>query len=183
MITTTIAKIREHGPCENGWKKLLAHLGKTEADDEPLALLTILDSNGLDDAIWSFRALPEHNAKWRHYAVDCVEHVKHLITDPRSLEALRIARLHADGLATDEQLTRARRAATAAADAATAAAKAATAATSEATCAATYATAATTAATTYAAAAAATYAAAVACAYARATERKWQANRLREYIS
>lgn len=198
MITTTLAKIREHGPCASGWRKLLAHLGKTKADDEPLALLTILDSNGLDDAIWSFRTLPEHSATWRHYTVDCVERVKHLIKDPRSLEALRVARLHADGLVTDEQLEQARKAADTAADtaatassatyAATAATYAATAAYAyayadayaDATAAATAATAATTSEAAIGAAYAASYAAAI---VDRDAERKWQANRLREYLS
>ena len=174
MITTTLDKIREHRPCESGWKKLLAYLGKTEADDEPLALLTILESNGVEDAIWAFRALPEYSAKWRHYTVDCVERVQHLITDPRSLEALRVARLHADGLATDDQLTQACRAAAAIRDA-TAATYAATAAAY--------------AAAAYAAhdatAANATAAAIRDAAYAAATdaEREWQANRLKEYLS
>jgi hypothetical protein len=171
MITTTLAKIREYKPCTPGWTKLLAHLGKTKADYEPLALLTILDSNGLDDAIWSFRTLPEHSATWRHYTVDCVERIKHLIKDPRSLEALRVARLHADGLVTDEQLAQARKDATAAACAAATAAACAAAA-----CAA--ATAAACAAAT--AACAASYAAAI---VDRDAERKWQANRLREYLS
>ena len=38
MITTTLNRIREHKPCAEGWQKLLRHLGKTEADDEPLPL-------------------------------------------------------------------------------------------------------------------------------------------------
>jgi hypothetical protein len=48
---TTLNAIREHSPCADGWAKLLRHLGKTQADDEPLALTTILDSNGPDDAL------------------------------------------------------------------------------------------------------------------------------------
>jgi hypothetical protein len=48
---TTLNEIRGEGPCVYGWEKLLSHLGKTKADDEPLELLTILESNGLDDAI------------------------------------------------------------------------------------------------------------------------------------
>ena len=51
-MKTTLNKIRKHSPCADGWQKLLTSLGKTKADDEPLSLLTILDSNGLDDAIW-----------------------------------------------------------------------------------------------------------------------------------
>ena len=54
--TTTLAEIRAHSPCQNGWAKLLAHLGKSKADDEPLELLAILESNGLDDALWCLRA-------------------------------------------------------------------------------------------------------------------------------
>jgi hypothetical protein len=53
---TTLNKIRQHSPCKDGWGKLLRSLGKTEADDEPLSLITILDSNGLDDALWCLRA-------------------------------------------------------------------------------------------------------------------------------
>ena len=34
-MKTTLNKIREHSPCESGWRKLLAHLGKTKSDDEP----------------------------------------------------------------------------------------------------------------------------------------------------
>ena len=41
-MKTTLAAIREHGPCADGWAKLLRHLGKTSADAEPLMLLTIL---------------------------------------------------------------------------------------------------------------------------------------------
>jgi hypothetical protein len=104
VICTTLNEIREHGPCPEGWQKLLLHLGKTQADDEPLPLLTVLDSNGLDDALWCLRAVPEHNALWRHYAVDCAERVAHLLTDDRSREALRVARRHALGEATDEEL-------------------------------------------------------------------------------
>jgi len=37
--------------CAEGWKKLLAHLGKTQADDEAISILTILESSGLDDAL------------------------------------------------------------------------------------------------------------------------------------
>jgi hypothetical protein len=104
MSTTTLNAIRAHGPCADGWSKLLRHLGKTQADDEPLALVTILDSNGLDDALWCLRAMPEHNKHWRLYAVWCARQVQHLMTDARSLTALDVAERHANGLATDAEL-------------------------------------------------------------------------------
>jgi len=124
--TTTLAKIREHSPCEDGWRKLLSHLGKTKADDEPLALTTILDSNGLDDALWCLRTMPEHDRHWRLYAVWCARQVQHLMTDARSPAALDVAERHANGEATNAELAAARAAARAAAgDAARAAAWAA----------------------------------------------------------
>ena len=118
MIYTTLNRIREHGPCSDGWAKLLRHLGKTQADDEPLALGTILKSNGLDDALWCLRAVDERQREMRLYAVWCARQVQHLITDPRSLAALDVAERHANGDATDEELGAARAAARDAASAA-----------------------------------------------------------------
>ena len=118
MITTTLNAIRAHNPCADGWKKLLAHLGKTQPDDEPLPFATILDSNGLADALWCCRAAPEHSKTWRLYAVWCARQVQHLMTDPRSLAALDVAERHAHGLATDAELAAAGAAAGAAARAA-----------------------------------------------------------------
>ncbi len=111
MINTTLNKIRAHGPCEDGWRKLLKHLGKTEADDEPLPLLTVLDSNGLDDCLWCLRSVPEHDREWRLFAVWCARKVQHLMTDPRSLAALDVAERFANGTATAEELAAARDAA------------------------------------------------------------------------
>ena len=130
MICTTLNRIREHGPCAPGWKKLLAHLGKTTADDEPLAFAEILKSNGLDDALWCLRAEPQHSREWRLFAVRCARRVQHLMTDPRSIAALDVAERHAGRLATDDELAAAGAAARAAAgaaagDAARAAARAA----------------------------------------------------------
>ena len=126
MIHTTLNKIREHGPCADGWAKLLRHLGKTQADDEPLALATILDSNGVDDALWCLRSVDGHDREMRLFAIWCARQVRHLMTDPRSVAALDVAERHANGQATDDDLAAAMVAAWAAAgDAAGAAAWAA----------------------------------------------------------
>ncbi len=103
-MKTTLNKIRAHSPCRGGWEKLLRNLGKTHADDDPLAITTILDSNGLDDALWCLRAVDGHQREMRLFAVDCARAVKHLMDDPRSVEALDVAERHADGQATDEEL-------------------------------------------------------------------------------
>jgi len=121
---TTLNKIREHGPCADGWAKLLRHLGKTQADDEPLSLVTILDSNGPDDALWCLRACDGIDREARLYAVWCARQVQHLMKDPRSLAALDVAERHANGNATDKELAAAWDAASAAArDAASVAAR------------------------------------------------------------
>ena len=103
-MKTTLNKIRDESPCAYGWKKLLAHLGKTQADDEPLSIITILDSNGLDDALWCLRAVENHDREIRLYAVWCARQVQHLMTDKRSLEALDVAERFANGLATADDL-------------------------------------------------------------------------------
>jgi hypothetical protein len=122
MITTTLNRIRAHGPCEDGWRKLLAGLGKTGPDDELLPFARIVEINGLDDALWCCRAEPQHDREWRLYAVWCARQVQHLMKDPRSIAALDVAERHANGMATDEELTVARKAARQAAWAAWAAA-------------------------------------------------------------
>ncbi len=108
MIYTTLNKIREYGPCEWGWKKLLAHLGKTQADDEPLPFATIVKSNGIGDALWCCRSAPEHDREWRLFAVWCGRQVQHLMSDPRSIDALDVAERYANGAATDGELSAAR---------------------------------------------------------------------------
>ena len=111
MINTTLNAIRFYNPCDDDWINLLAHLGKTQGDDEPLPFSTILDSNGLDDALWCCRAAPEHSKTWRLFAVWCARQVQHLMTDPRSLTALDVAERYANGAATDDELAAARDAA------------------------------------------------------------------------
>jgi hypothetical protein len=119
---TTLNKIRAHSPCADGWAKLLRHLGKTQTDDEPLALVTILDSKGLNDALWCLRACDGIDREARLYAVWCARQVQHLMTDPRSLAALDVAERHANAQATDDELAAASAAASAAAWAAASAA-------------------------------------------------------------
>jgi hypothetical protein len=118
MITTTLSAIRKHSPCEDGWKKLLSRLGKTRADDEPLLLTKILDSNGLDDALWCLCAVNGYEREIRLYAVWCARQVQHLMTDPRSIAALDVAERFARGEATKAKLEAARMDALSASDAA-----------------------------------------------------------------
>ena len=115
MITTTLNRIRSHGPCAEGWRKLLAHLGKTQADDEPLPFATILESNGIDDALWCCRAEPQHDREWRLFAAWCARQVLTTKSDPRSRAAVDFAERFAAGEASAEELSAARSAAESAA--------------------------------------------------------------------
>jgi hypothetical protein len=110
-MNTTLNKIKSCDPCKDGWEKLLASLNKTKADDEPLSMLHILKSNGLDDCIWAMRSLPEYDKEWRLFAVWCARQVQHLMTDERSIKAIDVAERFAHGNATSEELAAARAAA------------------------------------------------------------------------
>jgi hypothetical protein len=107
-MRTTLNQIRTYGPCRDGWEKLLRRLGKTAADDEPLWIDTILDYNGLDDALWCLRAVEGCDKEIRLYAVWCARRVQHLMTDPRSVAALDVAERHARNEASDKELKAAR---------------------------------------------------------------------------
>ena len=123
---TTLNAIRKHGPCKDGWGKLLQYLGRTQADNDPLPILTVLESNGLDDALWALRAVEGHDREIRLFAVWCARQVQHLMSDYRSVEALDVAERFANGEVSDVELAAARDAAwDAARDAAGAAAGAA----------------------------------------------------------
>jgi hypothetical protein len=119
-MQTTLNKIKEHSPCEEGWEKLLNHLNKTQSDDEPLDLRTILESNGVDDTIWAFRAVEGKDKEIRLFAADCAESVlpiyeKNYPDDKRPRLAIQAARDYANGLIPMEELDAARAAAWAAA--------------------------------------------------------------------
>ena len=113
----TLKAIKNHSPCLDGWQKLLKHLGKTKSDNKPLSLITILDSNGLDDALWCLRALPpEMDGKIRLFNCLIAERaLKYWEAvypdDKRPHEAIAVARRYVIGNADDATLNAARAAA------------------------------------------------------------------------
>ena len=117
-MKTTLTKIKQHSPCTEGWAKLLLFLNKTEADDEELLIKTILESNGVKDAIWALRAVEGYDREIRLMACDFAESVVHLANDDRSVNAIAVSRKYANGEATLEELDAAGVAAWAASDAA-----------------------------------------------------------------
>ena len=116
----TLNMIRAKSPCYDGWKKILKYLGKSGGDDEPLDLLTVLDSNGLDDALWVLDQTGCNPRLVRHFAAWCAEQVLPLFEaerpgDTRPRDAIAVA---LDDSATDGERAAAGAAARAAAGAA-----------------------------------------------------------------
>ncbi|MDC6668700.1 hypothetical protein OEZ84_28615, partial [Leclercia adecarboxylata] len=84
MLYTTLNDIKKNGPCgtarddSHGFRKLLTYLSKTKSDNEQLSFKTILESNGLEDAIWCLRAVDGYDREIRLFAVACARRVEHL---------------------------------------------------------------------------------------------------------
>jgi hypothetical protein len=83
------------------FNKLKLSLG---GKDKKIKLLTILESNGLDDAVWCFSALDGFDKQKRLFAVFCARQVQHLMKDEQSINAINVAEKFANGEATKEEL-------------------------------------------------------------------------------
>ena len=95
MKTTTLAIIKSHLPCAEGWRKLTKALGTTE-ETTVISYAQILESNGIDDAIWALRC---DKMLAVEYALTCAESVLPIFeaehpTDNRARAALESARLY-----------------------------------------------------------------------------------------
>jgi hypothetical protein len=125
----TLAKLRKHEACYSGYNKVVRMLqGKpfSEEDNEresyiryqhkeAISLVDIANNNGLDDALWCLRCIPDCDRDARLFAVWCARQVQHLMTDPRSLNALDVSERFASGESTEAELAAAMAAAWAAA--------------------------------------------------------------------
>jgi len=95
MLTTTLKEILKHDPCgkyckgKYGYTLLLKNLNKIDPDDDPLTVLQILESNGIEDAVWSLRCFD-----YRDYCLflaDVVELVLHIYENEHDDPAPRLA--------------------------------------------------------------------------------------------
>jgi hypothetical protein len=104
-LTTTFNLVREKSACTSGYKTLAKHLGGVDAygADTEINLLTILESNGFDDAVWSLRAtIQDADSIKRLIAADFAESVLHIFEskrqgDDRPRKAIQAARDFANG--------------------------------------------------------------------------------------
>ena len=114
-MKTTLRKIRAAGPCgvpledgqRVGYLKLKFLIGKGYGDDDtPIDITTIIDSNGVDYALWCLSAVDGHAREMLLYAYWCVREVPSLMELPRSVAAP--AERHANGAASNDELAAAR---------------------------------------------------------------------------
>ena len=127
MISTTLNRIKAESPCAAGWRKLLAHLGKTMADDEALPLSVVLEANGFDDTLWAFRALDgEDLVAAKMFTLDVAERALRFVPEgeDRPRIAIETARRYLTGAASEGAVRAAYAARAADADAAAYAARA-----------------------------------------------------------
>ena len=86
-------------------------------DDDRIPLSLVLETNGLDDALWALRAVvegeeAERDRVSRQFACRCIRETPlasggitwDLLTDPRSRHAVEVAEKYAVGDATQEEL-------------------------------------------------------------------------------
>ena len=124
-FSVTLEIIRGTGACFEGYNRLVRSLQGLPFSEEdgdleeylpfrheaPITLLYVLDSNGLNDALWALRCVEGVDRDARLFAVWCARQAQHLMADPRSVDALDVAERFANGMATAEELNAATRAA------------------------------------------------------------------------
>ena len=126
----TLKSLREAGACYEGYNKVVRMLQGIDFTDvcmakgkyinyshsDEISLIDICNNNGLDDALWALRCVPDVDRDARMFAVWCARQVEHLMEDQRSKDALDVAERCANGQATEEELYKAWNAALAAVD-------------------------------------------------------------------
>ena len=127
-IETTFAKLHDAEACKDRYRHLAKSLGgiRKYGRTKPITLLQILDSNGLDDALWALRCCDTDSDGERllhEWACWCAEQVLPMFEgrypdDKRPRRAIETKRRWLDGNASDEELNAACAAAGAAAYAA-----------------------------------------------------------------
>ena len=134
MLTTTFRllrkALRKARACSDCYKHLAKAMGgvRRYGPDTPISLVKVLEVNGLYDALWCLRAVPEEQEKERDrlsrlLACDYAEgkdgrvlaiYEKKFPDDKRPRTCIEVSRRYAEGQATDEELASARTAAWAA---------------------------------------------------------------------
>src|SRR6185369_15521232 len=120
-LTTTFKQLRENGACMKGYNKLVRAVQNkpfTEKDeqresyiiykhDKPINLLTILESNGVDDCLWSLRVVIHNDVDKiaRYCAMKCLNNFEQCYpNDMRPRKAIEACLQFANGEITQDEL-------------------------------------------------------------------------------
>ena len=109
-LTTTLNKIRACSPRTFGWRTLLKHVGKDFNPDAEINLLTVLQSNGVVDMLWTLRATDQDSKRIAsQLAIEFAEQAlpifeKRRPDDARPRKAIQAARDYLDGKISLEEL-------------------------------------------------------------------------------
>jgi hypothetical protein len=118
-LTTTLQRIKDAHACADGYRKLAKHLGGRESygRDTEINLLTVLDSNGVQDMLWCLRCTVEDSRRTAaqlaiEFATESLPlFEKRHPNDLRPRQAIEAACGHLAGTVTLEELAKARLAA------------------------------------------------------------------------
>ena len=121
-FSVTLKALRKAEACVSGYNKVVCSLSGKEFNPErktyirykhedQISILSIIESNGVDDALWATRCVTGNDRDLRLFAVWCARQVLHLMTDKRSINAIDTAERYANGKATGAELAAARDAA------------------------------------------------------------------------
>ena len=113
MLTTSFRALHKAGACRARYTHFARAMGgvKGYGRDTPIPLLRVLDENGINDALWAFRACGEEALPVaQEFVLRCAEHVQH-IGPPEVAACNAVTRRYLAGAATREELRRAKAAA------------------------------------------------------------------------
>ena len=78
ILYTSLAEIESFNPCASGWKRILLGQNKSQADNEPIALVDCLKSNTFGDICWLLGKRKVELGIAVRAAQLCADSVKHL---------------------------------------------------------------------------------------------------------
>jgi hypothetical protein len=121
-LTTTLQRIKYANACTEGYRKLAKHLGGCDSYgmETEINLLTVLESNGVQDMLWCLRCTVEDSMRTAsqlaiEFAAECLPiFEKRYPNDLRPRQAIDAARGYLEGTVTINELKNAAYAADAA---------------------------------------------------------------------
>ncbi len=88
---------------------LLEFLGKTGPDDDRLSLLTILESNGFEDAVWCLRAVDGYDREKRAFMAECVRKLEEFFSSSVYCDFLLKLEAYGRGETSEEEFVEAQK--------------------------------------------------------------------------